>query len=221
MPDRRCKQLVLATGNANKVREFHSLLAPLRLPILSLADFPTVIPVVEEGTTLAENSRLKASAYAKQLQEWVLSDDTGLEVDALSGAPGVRSARYAGEKASMKENREKLLTDLADVPEATRTARFVCHLAIADPQGTVVAEAVGTCEGRIRREAKGEFGFGYDSLFEVAGSDRTLAEFNAAETAVVGHRAQAARALFHFLMKTPSPAAGSAIFGVSAMPDVN
>lgn len=173
MPDAQCQRLVLATGNANKLLEFHYLLAPLKLPILSLADFPSVIPVVENGKTLEENARVKASRYAQQVREWVLSDDTGLEVNALGGAPGVLSARYAGERASMEQNRAKLLMELADAPDANRTARFVCHLAIADPHGTIIAEAKGTCVGHIRRGAMGEFGFGYDSLFEVAGWVRT------------------------------------------------
>lgn len=195
MSDARCSRLVLATGNANKVREFHQLLGSLAIPLLSLTDFPHVSPVDENGTTLAENAQLKAAGYARQLAEWVLSDDTGLEVDALNGEPGVRSARYAGEHATMEANRAKLLAALAEVPMAQRTARFVCHLALALPGGEIVAEATGTCAGRIRLEAAGTFGFGYDVLFEVEGSGRTLAEFDAAETAIVGHRGRAVQRL--------------------------
>jgi XTP/dITP diphosphohydrolase len=152
--------------------------------------------VMEDGQTLAENARIKASGYARQLGLWVLADDTGLEVDALGGAPGVRSARYAGERATMAENRACLLAALRHVPEAERTARFVCQLAVADPTGVIVAQAAGDCRGRIRESAApGSFGFGYDVLFEVSRCGLTLAQLPPAETARLGHRGQAVRAL--------------------------
>jgi XTP/dITP diphosphohydrolase len=183
--------LVLATSNAHKVRELTDLLAPLGVSLPSLADFPGSHPVSEDGATLADNARCKATGYARQLAQWVLADDTGLEVDALGGAPGVRSARFAGEHATMAENRSKLLADLQPIHLARWTARFVCQLAVANAAGEIVFEATGTCHGRIRREPAGDLGFGYDSLFEVANRELTLAELGPAETAAVGHRGQA------------------------------
>jgi XTP/dITP diphosphohydrolase len=186
--------------NAHKVRELSLLLAPFGVPLTPLNEFPRVVPAVEDGTTLAENARRKAAGYALQLGEWVLADDTGLEVDALAGAPGVRSARYAGDRADMAANRAKLLAELASAPEAARSGRFVCWLAVAAPWGEVVEEATGVCCGVVRREPAGTGGFGYDALFEVTGTGRTLAELNAAETAALGHRGQAARALMRRLL---------------------
>jgi XTP/dITP diphosphohydrolase len=126
----------------------------------------------------------------------VLSDDTGLEVDALNGAPGVRSARYAGNGVTMLENRAKLLSELERVQASARSARFVCWIALASPDGQIVLEGAGTCAGHLRTEPAGHGGFGYDVLFEVDGIGRTLAELDEAETALVGHRGQAAR---HFI----------------------
>lgn len=189
-----CGELVLATGNLAKARELIGLLDGTGLSLRTLADFPQVIPVDETGSTLSENARLKAVGYATQLGSWVLADDTGLEADALGGAPGVRSARFAGPSASMAENRALLLERLSAHPEPW-IARFICRLAIADPAGTIVAESEGQCPGRIRREAAGERGFGYDVLFEVDGAGRTLAELDAGETAAWGHRGRAVLAL--------------------------
>lgn len=187
--------LVVATGNPHKAQEFSALLAALRVPLLSLGDFPETQAVVEDGASLVENARLKASGYALQLKRWVLSDDTGLEVDALGGAPGVRSSRYAGEQATMAENRAKLLAELEHIPESKRTAQFVCHLALADPSGRITFEARGVCHGRIRREPAGNGGFGYDALFEVVEWRRTLAELGPVGKAVLGHRGRAVREL--------------------------
>jgi 16S rRNA (cytosine1402-N4)-methyltransferase len=193
------QRLVLATTNPDKSRELADLLAPLAVPLLSLADFPGVSPVPENGLTLAANARFKANAYSARIGEWVLADDTGLEVDALAGAPGVRSARYAGNDASMAENRARLLRELQHVPEHDRTAQFVCCLAIANPAGEIAAEATGTCRGTIRREPAGGGGFGYDSLFEVAGAGATLAELSPDQTAELGHRGRAVRQLLAML----------------------
>lgn len=190
-----CDMLVLATGNPHKVQELAELLRPLQLALKSLADFPGTTPVDENGETLAENARQKAAGYARSLGQWVLADDTGLEVDALNGAPGVRSARFAGNGATMADNRARLLAELEGVVEARRAARFVCHLAIASPGGHLVAEATGICRGRIRSVGTGRFGFGYDSLFEILEYRRTLAELGPAATAVLGHRGRAVRAL--------------------------
>jgi XTP/dITP diphosphohydrolase len=189
-----CQRLVLATTNPHKLRELQSLLAPLGVLLLGLTDVEKKAPeAIEDGATLAANARLKAKHYARCLSEWVLSDDTGLGVDALGGAPGVRSARYAGDGATMVEHRARLLSELAGIDAARRTARFVCCFALAAPDGEIVLEASGECAGRIRTEPAGNAGFGYDVLFEVEGIGRTLAELDAAETALFGHRGHAAR----------------------------
>ena len=189
-------RLTLATTNPYKVMELSDLLKPLEVELKSLADWPAVVAVDEDGVTPAENARKKAVGYARQLSEWVLADDTALCVDALGGEPGVKSARYAGERATMDQNRALLLERLATVPDALRTARFVCHLAIASPDGEVVWEVAGKCEGRILRgPSAGSFGFGYDVLFAVDGVPGTLAELPPEVTAEVGHRGRAAREL--------------------------
>jgi XTP/dITP diphosphohydrolase len=214
---RECEGLVLATGNPHKLAELADLLAPLRIPLYSLTDFPGVQTVVEDGATLAENARRKASGYARQLDRCVLADDTGLEVDALGGVPGVRSARYAGRQATMAENRARLLADLNHVPLAQRTAKFVCHLAVANPRGGIVVEAAGECPGRILLEPMGQGGFGYDALFEVDGYGRTLAQLDAAASAAVGHRGRAVSRLLA-VWENPPGCAGRSRDGHWAIP---
>jgi XTP/dITP diphosphohydrolase len=192
-----CTRLVIATGNVHKFQELCRLLQPLNLPLQPLSDFPLLFPAREDGRTVAENAVKKAVWYARQLGKWVLADDTGLEVDALGGAPGVHSARYAGPAATMQENRARLLEQLRDVPRDRRTARFICRLVVADPHGHVVVEAEGQCAGWLRQDAsEGAFGFGYDALFEPAeAGGRTLAELPPPETDHIGHRGHAAREL--------------------------
>lgn len=190
-----CRELVLATTNPHKTRELVDLLIPLKIPVRSLVDEPQVQAVVEDGTTLAENARKKASGYARQLGKWVLADDTGLFVDALAGAPGVRSARFAGPNATPAMNLALLLEQLQEVPDDQRQARFVCHLALADPDGNIVLETTGECRGTIGHSLIGEFGFGYDSLFLVGELNQTLAQLDPEQTATVGHRGKAARAM--------------------------
>jgi XTP/dITP diphosphohydrolase len=192
--------LVLATGNPHKVRELTELLSPLSVRLAALTEFPDVVPVAENGATTAEVAREKAQGYARQLHRWVVADDTALCVDALQGAPGVLSARYAGPHATMVENRARLLADLEQVSDAHRTAQFVCHLALADPSGHITAEATGTCAGRIlRAPSAGAYGFGYDALFEVSDCRQTLAQLPPDLTARVGHRGRAVRALLETL----------------------
>ncbi|PQO45838.1 non-canonical purine NTP pyrophosphatase [Blastopirellula marina] len=193
--------LTLATGNAHKVQELQTSLASLGVPLLSLRDFPDATPVVEDGETLRDNAIKKAIGYAQQTGQWVLADDTGLEVAALGGQPGVRSARYAGEQATAQDNRAKLLAALLDVPQAKRSARFVCHLAIADPHGEIYCEAIGECGGRIRDEARGQYGIGYDALLEITEYRRRLAEMSPAATRLIGHRGRAAQRLVRELRR--------------------
>ncbi len=194
-PLRECRELIVATQNPFKVRELTELLQPLGIDIRPLPQDVELEPVEEDGATLQENALKKAAGYARQLKQWVIADDTGLEVDALDGAPGVRSARYAGEDSSMAMNLALLVEHMVDVPDDQRAARFVCHLCVADPDGNVAVEGVGECRGRIGRQPIGEFGFGYDSVFIVEDSDQTLAELDEAKTAQAGHRGRAVRSL--------------------------
>jgi XTP/dITP diphosphohydrolase len=197
--------LVIATQNAGKAREFRDLLGHGPWLLRDLSDFPGIV-VGEEGTSsLADNARRKASEAAAQLGHFVLADDTALEVDALHGAPGIHTARYAGPNATPDANRRRLLERLRDVPLDERTARFVCRLALADPAGRICTEATGQCRGRIRCHEIGSGGFGYDALFELIEYRRTLAEIGPAAAACLTHRARAARAVWPELLQRLRP----------------
>ncbi len=149
----------------------------------------TGVPQVEEtGSTLRENAELKAVAYARHFGLWTLADDTALEVDALNGAPGIHTARYAEPQATAAENRRRLLAELAELPLERRGARFVCQLVLADPAGNIRAAAVGHCQGRIALAEAGPGGFGYDSLFEVREYHRTFAQLGPAAKSILSHR---------------------------------
>jgi XTP/dITP diphosphohydrolase len=187
--------LVIGTANRKKGRELEGLFAPLGLEIKTLADFPHAIAVAEDGETFADNAILKATGQARHLGHWVLADDSGLMVDALGGAPGVHSARYSGPDATSQSNNRILLERLADVPSAERTARFVCHMALSDPSGTIRAQSEASCRGRILVAPKGSGGFGYDPLFEVLEYHRTFGELSPLVKACLSHRARAARRL--------------------------
>lgn len=183
--------LVLGTANRDKAAELAVLLARTGLELITLADVPDPLAVDEGSDSFAENARRKASQQAAHLGAWVLADDTGLVVDALGGAPGVHTARYAGPNATGADNRRRLLAELGDLPLERRTARFVCYLALSDPTGTIRAESEGHCSGRILLEPRGEQGFGYDSLFEVVEYHRTFAELGDVAKSVISHRARA------------------------------
>lgn len=187
-------ELVVATRNAGKLHEFRELVRGLGVSLRSLDEFPELTDPEETGATFAENAQLKARAAAEATGLWALGDDSGLCVDALDGAPGIRSARFA--LGSDAERWRKLLTVLEQVPADGRTARFVCALAIASPGGQVMVEE-GRCEGRIADAPRGAHGFGYDPIFELAGepSGRTLAELSTAEKRAVSHRGRAFDAL--------------------------
>ncbi|HUY90824.1 MAG TPA: non-canonical purine NTP pyrophosphatase [Pirellulales bacterium] len=187
--------LVLGTANRKKGLELAELVAPLGLEVRTLADFPGALGVEETGETFAANAASKAVEQAKHLGRWVLADDSGLAVDALSGAPGVHSARYAGPDASDEDNNRKLLAELAHVPLERRTAHYVCHATLADPSGAIRAEAEDYCRGRILSDYRGAGGFGYDPLFEVIEYHRTFGELSAEVKAVLSHRGRAMREL--------------------------
>ena len=192
-------ELVLATQNRDKVRELVHALSDLPIRVLAFDDVGGWPEVEETGTTLEENARLKARVVSALFGKPTLADDTGLEVDALGGAPGVHSARFAGPGASYEDNVRKLLAALDGVSEERRTARFRCLIALVDPaKGTRVVE--GSVAGRITKEPRGTGGFGYDSVFHCHESGRTFAEMTTEEKRTVSHRGRAldaARELLH------------------------
>ena len=191
-------ELLVATNNAGKVRELSQLLsdAPLRLRLLS--EFEGVAEAEETGTTFAENAVLKALHYSAHAGLLTLSDDSGLAVDALGGAPGIYSARYAGAHATYAERMSKLLGELETAGDADRRARCVCVIAVADPTGGRVETFEGVCEGRIARAPRGTNGFGYDPLFIPDGHDRTFGELPEEVKHSLSHRARAlAQAVRH------------------------
>jgi len=187
--------LILGTANRHKARELVALLEGTGLDLATLADLSDPLEIDELGGSLAENARLKAARQARHLGQWVLGDDTGLLVDALGGAPGLHTARYAGPTATAEANRQRLLAELEGAPLDRRGARFVCHLALADPDGTIRAAGEGSCRGRIRLAPAGPRDFGYDCLFEIVEYHRTLAELGQTAKVYLTHRARAVRRL--------------------------
>jgi XTP/dITP diphosphohydrolase len=198
------KRLWIATGNAKKRAEIERLLAPLGLEVRSFADLREPPVVVEDRDTFAGNAELKAATLARAVGECAIGDDSGLSVDALGGAPGVHSARWAGADASDRDRIDKLLTALAGVRPDRRRARFTCHVCLATGDGSIVARFEETCPGRIRQRPSGSAGFGYDPVFVAdAYADRdpppTFADLTTAEKDAVSHRGRALRALAAFL----------------------
>ncbi|QHA01511.1 XTP/dITP diphosphatase [Dehalobacter restrictus] len=183
-------QVLLATMNKGKVMELEGLLNDEKIEILSLSDLPDYQEVEESGSTFAENAFIKARAACAAGKIITLADDSGLEVDALTGAPGVFSARYAGEPKNDERNIEKLLTDLEGVSEEKRTARFRCALAIVCPDGREYLTE-GSVEGRILTERIGTGGFGYDPVFYLPDLQKTMAELSLDEKNCLSHRARA------------------------------
>ena len=200
-PTRAAAILVLGTSNRKKGLELAELVAPLGLEVRTLADFPEAIQVEETGETFAANAALKAVEQARRLKRWVLADDSGLAVDALGGAPGVYSARYAGPEASDDDNNRRLLAELAGVPPERRTAHYVCHATLADPSGAIRAEAEDYCRGRIVSDYRGAGGFGYDPLFEIVEYHRTFGELSPEVKAVLSHRGRAMRDLLPVIQR--------------------
>ena len=187
------------------------LLAPHGFSVVTLDELPDAIDIVEDGDSFAANAALKATQQARHLGRWVLADDSGLEVDALGGAPGVFSARFAAIAARLceagppplqtpatsidEQNNAELLNRLGKLPLEKRTARYVCHVTVADPRGTIRAESCDVCHGRIRFEPAGTNGFGYDPLFEVVEYHRTFGELGPHVKRAISHRSRALRAI--------------------------
>ncbi len=187
------RELVFATGNEGKLRELSALLGE-GWRVRSAKDFPQVPEVVEDADTFEGNAAKKAHAFARATGLWALADDSGLVVDALDGAPGIHSARYAPTEA---QRIDRLLNALADA--GARSARFVCALCLAAPDGTTFTSR-GTCEGEIARERRGDGGFGYDPVFLLPGG-RSMAELTRDEKSAVSHRGHAFRALLPTLLR--------------------
>lgn len=196
-------KIVAGTRNAGKVREIRQALAELPFEVSGIPD-EGLADVEETGVTFSENAILKARYYAQHTGEYCLADDSGLEVDALGGAPGVYSARYSGEGATDAANNQKLLLALQGVPAEKRTARFRSVLAVAGPDGSLLL-ADGTCEGVILVEPKGDGGFGYDPLFWMPDQQKTLAEMTVQEKNAISHRGNALKLLKQKLLSQLQP----------------
>jgi XTP/dITP diphosphohydrolase len=192
-------KILIATGNAGKVREFSGLFKDLPFEICGLKDFPEIQEIAETGATFEENSRLKAAGYARQTGFWTLADDSGLEVEALHNAPGVLSARYAGIAASDAEKIEKLLKELKKTGAEEKKARFVCAIAFAAPDGEIVSVEIGVCEGRISDKPLGNNGFGYDPIFVPENFEQTFGELPENIKQQISHRGRASRKILRFL----------------------
>ncbi len=192
-------KLVVGTNNAGKIKELNELLADLPVEITGLGEFGNIFDVEETGTTFEENAILKADSYAVQTGFWALSDDSGLEVEALDGAPGVYSARYAGENAKNEEKIAKLLGELAKTGSESRRARFVCVMALANESGEIKFIAEGICNGKIADQPRGANGFGYDPIFIPEGFEQTFGELSSTVKREISHRAQAIKKIIRFL----------------------
>jgi XTP/dITP diphosphohydrolase len=188
------KEIVVATKNKGKAKEFEKMFSQHGYSVKTLLDYPDVEDVEETGKTFEENAILKAEAISTLLNRPVISDDSGLMVDALNGRPGIYSARYAGAEKSDEANIDKVLEELKDIPKHLRSARFYCALAVAVP-GKPTYTVHGTCEGEILTERRGTNGFGYDPIFYVNEKDCTMAELNSEEKNKISHRAKALKEL--------------------------
>ena len=183
--------IVLGSRNRKKISEIGELFDPYGINLIGVSEFPQVAEVVEDGNSFAANAGKKAIEVATALNQWVIAEDSGLCVDALGGAPGIYSARYAGEQGNDAANNEKLLSDLAATPLEMRTAYYVCYAVLSDPTGRVRLSAEGRCHGRILRDYHGEQGFGYDPLFLVPEYHQTFGQLDPAVKRHISHRAKA------------------------------
>lgn len=192
-------QLLIATKNAGKVKELSELLAPLPVKLRSLSDFENIAEPEENAASFAANAALKARYYALETGLCALADDSGLEVAALDGAPGIFSARYAGSKASDAEKIAKLLGELAATGDEKRLAGFVCAVAVSDENGVIIHLAEGVCGGKIADVPRGANGFGYDPIFIPDGFSETFAELSGGEKRKISHRGRAMNKIIAFL----------------------
>ncbi|MDC3423918.1 XTP/dITP diphosphatase [Aquibacillus sp. 3ASR75-11] len=196
------KKIMIATKNEGKVKEFKQLFLKYGVDVISLLDMEEDIPDVEEtGTTFEQNAALKAETISAVLNIPVIADDSGLEIRALEGRPGVYSARYAGTSKNDRANLDKVLTELTGVPDENRMARFVCVIAVAQPGKSTFTKR-GTCEGKIGLHPTGKHGFGYDPIFIPNEYNRTMAQLSADEKNAISHRRNALSQLEDWLRRT-------------------
>ncbi len=193
------KKLIFATGNENKMKEIRMILGDLDYEILSMKEAGIDVDIVEDGKTFEENAMIKAKAISKIANCLVLADDSGLEVDYMDKQPGIMSARWMGEDTSYRIKNQKIIDNLEGVPKEQRTARFVCAIAAAFPDGKVITKR-GTIEGIIGYEERGENGFGYDPIFFVPEYGKTTAELSPEEKNKISHRGKALRMMKPELM---------------------
>jgi len=184
-------RLVVASRNGKKAAEIRELLGPHGIEVVAISDFPNVPDVVEDGQTFAANAAKKASESARHISQWVLGEDSGLEVAALKGAPGIYSARYNGPGATDESNNAKLMAELIEVPTVRRDARYVCNAALSDPNGEIRLQVEATCHGHITTEPRGTNGFGYDPYFLIPEYHRTFGELSPCVKRRLSHRARA------------------------------
>lgn len=192
-------QLLLGTANPGKVREMRALLGGAGLPLVSAADLQLDLQIEETADNYEGNARLKAARFAKASDLWAVADDSGLEVEALDGAPGLYSSRWAGEDGNDADRRARVLEQLAEHPHPW-TARFVCTMVLAAPSG-VLAVTTGECRGEIVAVERGEGGFGYDPIFLVEGTDQTMAELPVLKKNRSSHRGRAAQAMIPIIRR--------------------
>lgn len=192
--------LIIATKNRGKLEEIKALLKDLDVKISSLADLHNIPEIVEDGKTFLENARKKAQITAKAAGKWVLADDSGLAVDALHGAPGVNSARFAGKQGDYDSNNSKLLHEMDKIPDGKRKAHFICVAVLLSPEGKEWS-VEERCDGEIIRELRGAKGFGYDPLFFIPTMEKTMAELNMDEKNKISHRGKAFRKIKEIIKK--------------------
>ncbi len=192
------KEVIIATKNPGKAKEFTEMFSSRGIAVKTLLDYPAAPEIEETGQTFEENAILKAETVSQFLEKMVISDDSGLIVDALNGRPGIFSARYAGEEKNDEANIDKVLQELIGVSVEKRTARFYCALAMAIP-GRETVTVSGTCEGRILETRQGTNGFGYDPIFFVSEKNHSMAELSAGEKNKISHRANALKKLDRML----------------------
>ena len=185
------QSLLVATHNTGKVQEFADMLADLDVTWLTLDDAGVTLDVAETGSTFYENGVLKARTYAERTGLLTLADDSGLEVDALNGRPGVQTARYGGDGLTAEQRYRRLLQELAGVPWEARTARFRCVIVLARPDGALLGHSEGVCEGMIAEEPAGDGGFGYDPIFYLPDHQQTMAQVESAVKNKISHRSRA------------------------------
>lgn len=198
------RTIVLASRNQKKAREVSEILAPAGFQVIPVTEFLNVPEVEEDGVTFAENAAKKASEVARRLKRWVIGEDSGLQVDALKGAPGIYSARFGGPEATDEKNNQKLIAELANVPDEQRGAGYICSVALSDCSGQIRVACEGTCRGRILREANGEGGFGYDPYFLIPEYHLTFGQLSSVVKHRLSHRARAFARFLPLLRKIQS-----------------